>query len=53
MDHDTKTRFRVTFGLFGLTKSILDRSLEVVFFNFNRDIRTLPAKVIPPVLLEG
>ena len=39
MDHDTKLRFRITFGFLSLTKPIFNRSLEVVFFNFSRDIR--------------
>jgi hypothetical protein len=45
MDHDTKTRFEVTFGPLGLSKSILDRSLEVVLFNFSRDIRGIESKI--------
>jgi len=45
MDHDPKTRFGISFGLLGLTKSILDRSLEVILFNLGRDIRGIEGKV--------
>jgi len=45
MDHDTNTRFRISFGFLVLIKSIFDRSLEVVLFNFGRDIRGIEGKI--------
>ena len=45
MDHDTKTRFGVTFGPLGLTKPIFNRGLEVVLFNFSRDVRGIESKM--------
>jgi len=39
MNHNAKTRFRITFGFLGLIGSIFNRSLKVVFFNFGRDIK--------------